>query len=41
MPERIVLLNRFLTGWSGYFALADTPWVFRDLMAGCAVVSGR
>jgi RNA-directed DNA polymerase len=31
MPERIVLLNRFLTGWSGYFALADTPWVFRDL----------
>jgi RNA-directed DNA polymerase len=31
MPERITLLNRLVVGWSSYFALAETPWVFRDL----------
>jgi group II intron reverse transcriptase/maturase len=28
MPERIVLLNRFISGWCAYFALADTPSLF-------------
>jgi group II intron reverse transcriptase/maturase len=29
--ERIELLNRYLTGWCGYFALADTPSLFKQL----------
>lgn len=28
MPRRIVLVNRFLAGWTAYFALAETPSVF-------------
>lgn len=28
MDERIAMLNRYITGWMGYFRLADTPWVF-------------
>jgi group II intron reverse transcriptase/maturase len=31
MPVRIAALNRFIRGWCGYFALARTPSVFRDL----------
>lgn len=31
MDERIVKINRFTTGWMGYFRLADTPRVFGDL----------
>jgi RNA-directed DNA polymerase len=31
MTERIAMLNRYLTGWMGYFRLADTPRVFSDL----------
>jgi group II intron reverse transcriptase/maturase len=31
MPRRIALLNRFITGWAAYFALADTPSVFVEL----------
>lgn len=31
MEERIQKLNQYLTGWCGYFALADTPSVFKDL----------
>jgi RNA-directed DNA polymerase len=31
MEERIKILNQFLTGWCGYFSLADTPSVFRKL----------
>lgn len=31
MDQRIGLLNRYITGWCGYFALADTPRRFRDL----------
>lgn len=31
MDERIARINRFTTGWMGYFQLADTPRVFRDL----------
>lgn len=31
MEERIEKLNQYLTGWCGYFALADTPSVFKDL----------
>jgi RNA-directed DNA polymerase len=30
MPERIVLLNRFISGWCAYFALADTPSLFEE-----------
>jgi RNA-directed DNA polymerase len=30
MPERIVLLNRFISGWCAYFALADTPSPFEE-----------
>lgn len=26
MSERIAALNRFISGWMAYFALADTPW---------------
>ncbi len=28
MPERIARLNRFIGGWSAYFALAETPSTF-------------
>ncbi|WP_284699729.1 group II intron maturase-specific domain-containing protein, partial [Planococcus beigongshangi] len=28
---RIEKLNQYLTGWCGYFALADTPSIFKDL----------
>lgn len=31
MEERIQKLNQYLTGWCGYFVLADTPSVFKDL----------
>jgi RNA-directed DNA polymerase len=31
MPCRIDTLNRYVTGWMGYFRIADTPRVFRDL----------
>lgn len=31
MEQRIEKLNQYLTGWCGYFALADTPSVFKDL----------
>jgi hypothetical protein len=30
MPERIELLNRYIGGWSAYFAMAETPSVFGD-----------
>jgi group II intron reverse transcriptase/maturase len=30
MPIRIAQLNRFLTGWTAYFALAETPSVFNE-----------
>jgi RNA-directed DNA polymerase len=31
MEQRIKELNRYLTGWCGYFALADTPSIFKEL----------
>jgi RNA-directed DNA polymerase len=31
MDERIAKINRFTTGWMGYFRLADTPKVFQEL----------
>lgn len=31
MPDRIAALNRFIAGWTAYFALADTPSVFAAL----------
>jgi RNA-directed DNA polymerase len=31
MEQRIKELNQYLTGWCGYFALADTPSVFHGL----------
>lgn len=31
LSQRIEAVNRFLAGWVGYFALADTPTPFRDL----------
>lgn len=31
MEYRIKKLNQYLMGWCGYFALADTPSVFRDI----------
>jgi RNA-directed DNA polymerase len=31
MDERIVQINLYVVGWMGYFRLADTPRVFRDL----------
>ncbi|MDF2258724.1 group II intron reverse transcriptase/maturase [Streptantibioticus ferralitis] len=31
MDERVAKINRFTTGWMGYFQLADTPKVFREL----------
>lgn len=31
MEERIAEINRFTTGWMGYFQLADAPRVFSDL----------
>jgi RNA-directed DNA polymerase len=31
MDERITAINRYITGWMGYFRLADTPRVFREL----------
>jgi RNA-directed DNA polymerase len=30
MEERVARLNRFITGWCAYFALAETPSTFRD-----------
>ncbi|WP_099364889.1 group II intron reverse transcriptase/maturase [Fredinandcohnia onubensis] len=30
MEIRIEMLNRYLTGWCGYFALADTPSKFKE-----------
>src|SRR5450756_1631579 len=30
MPVRLALLNRFIGGWSAYFALAETPSVFAE-----------
>lgn len=30
MKVRIHALNRFIRGWCAYFALADTPWVFKE-----------
>ena len=31
MDERIAQINRYVVGWMGYFRLADTPKVFREL----------
>lgn len=31
MPRRIALVNRFLAGWTAYFALAETPSVFVEI----------
>ncbi|ASS87041.1 group II intron reverse transcriptase/maturase [Geobacillus lituanicus] len=31
MPERIEQLNQYILGWSGYFSLAETPSVFKEL----------
>jgi group II intron reverse transcriptase/maturase len=31
MDERIAKINRFTTGWMGYFQLSDTPGVFEEL----------
>jgi RNA-directed DNA polymerase len=31
MEERIKELNQYLIGWCGYFSLADTPSVFKDM----------
>jgi RNA-directed DNA polymerase len=31
MEQRIKELNQYLTGWCGYFALADTPSIFKGL----------
>ena len=31
MDERVAAINRYVTGWMGYFRLADTPRVFSDL----------
>ncbi|MCM3342621.1 group II intron reverse transcriptase/maturase [Paenibacillus sp. MER TA 81-3] len=31
MEERIKELNQYLTGWCGYFSLADTPSIFREM----------
>ncbi|MGZ9586283.1 group II intron reverse transcriptase/maturase [Paenibacillus marinisediminis] len=31
METRIRELNQYLTGWCGYYALADTPYPFREL----------
>lgn len=31
MDERIARINRFMTGWMGYFRLSDASWPFRDL----------
>ncbi len=31
MPVRLALLNRFLGGWSAYFALVETPSVFDEV----------
>ena len=31
MPVRLALLNRFIGGWTAYFALAETPSVFTEL----------
>ncbi|WP_226665899.1 group II intron reverse transcriptase/maturase [Metabacillus litoralis] len=31
MKTRIERLNQYLTGWCGYFALADTPTIFKEL----------
>ncbi|MGD8486657.1 MAG: group II intron reverse transcriptase/maturase [Chloroflexota bacterium] len=31
MPVRLARLDRFLTGWAAYFALAETPSVFAEL----------
>ena len=30
MPIRLALLNRFISGWTAYFALAETPSVFDE-----------
>lgn len=30
MPVRLAMLNRFIGGWSAYFALAETPSVFAE-----------
>jgi len=30
MPVRLALLNRFITGWTAYFALAETPSAFDE-----------
>ncbi|MEK4873479.1 group II intron reverse transcriptase/maturase [Bacillus sp. FSL W8-0102] len=31
MEERIKRLNQYLMGWCGYFSLADTPTIFKNL----------
>jgi RNA-directed DNA polymerase len=31
MEERVKEINQYLIGWCGYFSLADTPSIFRDL----------
>lgn len=31
IDDRIKKLNQYLMGWCGYFALADTPSIFKDL----------
>jgi len=34
MPDRVSLLNRFLAGWTAYFALAETPSVSTSSTSG-------
>ena len=31
MTERVEMINRYVTGWMGYFRLADTPGVFDEV----------
>lgn len=31
IDDRIKKLNQYLMGWCGYFALADTPSIFKQL----------
>jgi len=31
MEERIKKLNQYVTGWGGYFSLADTPSIFKEM----------
>ncbi|BAD75740.1 recombinase of Bh.Int-like element [Geobacillus kaustophilus HTA426] len=45
MPERIEQLNQYILGWCGYFSLAETPSVFKELdgwiRRSCACANGK